>query len=124
MKFCIYLSSGEGHFKIISQMFLEMLAIAIIALVLATNSSDAVSGKLSKSMINNQIVTIDIEGLDPSELNLKEAILEEYSIDLSFKNFLALYVPTLGIISIALVPTTIYLQNRSKENINGGEFSF
>lgn len=113
----IYLSLGEGHLKIISQIFLEVLAIAVIALVLATATSDTVSGKLSQSMINNQIVTIDKEGLDPLELNEKEAILKEYSIGLNINSYLTLYVSTLGIISMALIPTTIYIFKANPKKI-------
>ncbi|HCC34937.1 MAG TPA: hypothetical protein DEQ02_04615 [Ruminococcaceae bacterium] len=52
----IYLSLGERKLKIVSQILLEVAAIAMVGIVLSLFSGNLVSGGISKTMLNNEIV--------------------------------------------------------------------
>lgn len=128
----IYLSLGERKFKIASQILIEVLSIALIAVTLSVFSGNMLAKNISSGMLQNQIIQeqqkasetaqnnrgpngMSFRGMGGNNQNSQSDILgvtEEmkntYSVTLDMSVIILIYVVGLGTIIISTLMPIIY----------------
>jgi ABC-type transport system, involved in lipoprotein release, permease component len=128
----IYLSLGERKFKIASQILIEVLSIAIIAVTLSVFSGNLLAKNISSGMLQNQIVQeqqkasetaqnnrgpngMSFRGMGGNNQNSQSDILgvteemkDTYSVNLDMSVVILIYAVGLGTIIISTLIPIIY----------------
>jgi len=129
----IYLSLGEKKHKILSQILLEVLSIAIFSLFLSFFSGNQLSGLLSSHLLQQDIQqqleeeTTDfrvdfvphlpqLANFDPGEMSMEE-MLEAFDTSLTVETMLTFFVVGTGIILSATIVPIIYTMKLNPKEI-------
>ncbi len=128
----IYLSLGERRIKIVSQIVLEVAAIAMIGIVLSLFSGNLLSGSISKTMLSNEIVaqsekeddgdsysysysTLDMMGYG-NELSTDD-LTDAYKVSLDLRTVLLFFAVGIGTVIISTLIPIIYILRLNPKKI-------
>lgn len=115
----IYLSLGESKSKVVGQILIEVVSIALIAITLSLLSGNSIAESTSKSMMdlrneitgntdNGGVVYRDM-GYNPTNGVTEEDVLEAYKIEFSWDYVLILYGVGLGTVLLSSIAPMIYI---------------
>jgi len=115
----IYLSLGESKSKVVGQILIEVVSIALIAITLSLLSGNSIAESTSKSMMdlrneitgntdNGGVVYRDM-GYIPTNGVTEEDVLEAYKIEFSWDYVLILYGVGLGTVLLSSIAPMIYI---------------
>ena len=110
----IYLSLGERKWKILSQIVLEVVTVALVAITLSLVSGSSIAKATSQSMINMGVgATNSEDGMvypyyDPNAIT-QEDVLNAYSISFNLDYVLVLYGVGLSTVLVSTIAPMIYI---------------
>ena len=115
----IYLSLGESKSKVVGQILIEVVSIALIAITLSLLSGNSIAESTSQSMMDlrNEItgntgdggVIYRDMGYYPTNGVTEEDVLEAYKIEFSWDYVLILYGVGLGTVLLSSIAPMIYI---------------
>lgn len=114
----IYMSLGEKKGRVIGQILIEVMLVAVIAVSVSVFSGNMLAGGLSKSMIQKQveagqsshedmITYSSYDSLNPQVD--QEEVVEEYKVSLTPGSVALIYGISLGTVLVATVTPMIYI---------------
>lgn len=115
----IYLSLGESKSKVVGQILIEVLSIAIIAITLSLLTGNSIAESTSQSMMdlrneitgntdNGGVIYRDM-GYYPTNGVTEDDVLEAYKIEFSWDYVLILYGVGLGTVLLSSIAPMIYI---------------
>lgn len=115
----IYLSLGESKSKVVGQILIEVLSIAIIAITLSLLTGNSIAESTSQSMMdlrneitgntdNGGVIYKDM-GYYPTNGVTEDDVLEAYKIEFSWDYVLILYGVGLGTVLLSSIAPMIYI---------------
>lgn len=115
----IYLSLGESKTKVVGQILIEVLSIAIIAITLSLLTGNSIAESTSQSMMdlrnditgntdNGGVIYRDM-GYYPTNGVTEDDVLEAYKIEFSWDYVLILYGVGLGTVLLSSIAPMIYI---------------
>jgi putative ABC transport system permease protein len=115
----IYLSLGESKSKVVGQILIEVLSIAIIAITLSLLTGNSIAESTSQSMMdlrneitgntdNGGVIYKDM-GYYPTNGVTEDDVLEAYKIEFSWDYVLILYGVCLGTVLLSSIAPMIYI---------------
>lgn len=115
----IYLSLGESKSKVVGQILIEVLSIAIIAITLSLLTGNSIAESTSQSMMdlrneitgntdNGGVIYKDM-GYYPTNGVTEDDVLEAYKIEFSWDYVLILYGVGLGTVLLSSIAPIIYI---------------
>ena len=124
----IYVALGEKKFKTISQLLIEIMIPAIIGMALAVFIGSSLSENISRSMIQNQLLTENSSNSSFSNSNLLDrfGFNQEMSVDDMIESFeITLDLETLGlffgtgivVVTLSIIIPVIYIINLNPKEI-------
>jgi len=115
----IYLSLGESKSKVVGQILIEVLSIAILAISLSLLTGNSIAESTSQSMMdlrneitgnnNNGGVIYRDMGYYPNNGVTEDDVLEAYKIEFSWDYVLILYGVGLGTVLLSSIAPMIYI---------------
>lgn len=115
----IYLSLGESKSKVVGQILIEVLSIALLAITLSLLSGNSIAESTSQSMMdlrneitgnnNNDGVIYRDMGYYPNNGVTEDDVLEAYKIEFSWNYVLILYGVGLGTVLLSSIAPMIYI---------------
>lgn len=115
----IYLSLGESKSKVVGQILIEVLSIALLAITLSLLSGNSIAESTSQSMMdlrneitgnnNNDGVIYRGMGYYPNNGVTEDDVLEAYKIEFSWNYVLILYGVGLGTVLLSSIAPMIYI---------------
>jgi len=117
----VYLALGEGRMKVVAQMMIEVLAIALIAIVLSLFAGNLLAGGISETMLRNDLVgsgynmdgivtfggILDQMGFT-AEISTDEA-LAHYSVSLDAITVITFFAASVGTVIVATIMPMLYI---------------
>lgn len=124
----IYLSLGEKRGKVLSQILLEVLTVALLAITLSVFTGNALAKSVSTSLINTQMTAKEDKGgyFDGNDYELmqltgdsidKEDVAASYQVTLTPGYIALFYTVGLGTILISTVVPLIYILRLNPKKI-------
>lgn len=115
----IYLSLGESKSKVVGQILIEVVSIALIAISLSLLSGNSIAESTSQSMMdfrneitgntdNGGVIYKDM-GYYPTNGVTEEDVLEAYKIEFSWDYVLILYGVGLGTVLLSSIAPMVYI---------------
>jgi len=115
----IYLSLGESKSKVVGQILIEVVSIALIAITLSLLSGNSIAESTSQSMMdlrneitgntdNGGVIYKDM-GYYPTNGVTEEDVLEAYKIEFSWDYVLILYGVGLGTVLLSSIAPMVYI---------------
>lgn len=114
----IYMSLGEKKGKVIGQILIEVMLVAVIAVSVSVFSGNMLAGGLSKSMIQRQVESTHADqngGVYFESYNSlnpqieQEEVIEQYQVKLTPGGVALIYGISLGTVLVATVAPMIYI---------------
>jgi len=117
----IYLALGEGRMKVITQMMLEVLVIALVAVTLSLFVGNVLAGGISESMLRNDLAgtgydmyggghwggILDQMGI-ASDISTDE-VLAHYNTSLDLTTVATFFVASIGTVVVATIVPMLYI---------------
>ena len=126
----IYISLGQSRTKVISQILIEVVILAIISITLSVFSGNLVAKTISSSMVQSQLETeSESEGFDFSMVENAMAdeiaaekidandIAQAYSVDFSLKYVAIFYLVGLTTVVLSALASTVYIVRLNPKKI-------
>lgn len=115
----IYLSLGETRGRVIGQIVIEVMTIAVIGITLSIYSGNLLAGQISDMMIAADEPTLEeLTYFSEVQTNLtREDVIESYKVELNLNYFLAFYGIGLLTILISTVIPLIYILRLNPKKI-------
>ncbi|MCL2403654.1 MAG: ABC transporter permease [Coriobacteriia bacterium] len=118
----IYLALGEKRGKVIAQMMLEVLAVALIAIALALFAGNLLAGGISETMLRNDMMASQ-GGFDDMSFSVStlewmgfggpsasaEEVLANYNVALDTDTILFFFAAAIGTVVIATIIPMLYI---------------
>lgn len=124
----IYLALGEKRTRVVGQIVLEVVTVAIIAITISVFTGNMLAKGFSNSLIQTQKVEqtnnnsadfqLDYELSQLTNNNVSEEdVIEAYQISLNAKYILLFYVVGLGVILVSTVAPLVYIMRLNPKKI-------
>ncbi|MDT2815028.1 ABC transporter permease [Vagococcus carniphilus] len=124
----IYLALGEKRTRVVGQIVLEVVTVAIIAITISVFTGNMLAKGFSNSLIQTQKVEqtnnnsadfqLDYELSQLTNNNVSEEdVIEAYQISLNTKYVLLFYVVGLGVILVSTVAPLVYIMRLNPKKI-------
>jgi len=120
----IYLALGEKNSKIISQIMLEVVAIALLGMTLAVFSGYLISSEISQNMLHDELAQQSHESIIPMNAQLgraglsdmafsrdmtHEEMLEQFDVSLTRLTIVIYYGVGIGVVALSTLIPVIYI---------------
>ena len=117
----VYLALGEGRMKVVAQMMVEILAIALIAITVALFAGNLLAGGISETMLRNDLAgsehdmsgmivfggVLDQMGI-ATEISTDE-VLAHYSVSLNLTTITTFFIASIGTVVVATIMPMLYI---------------
>ena len=129
----IYLSFGEKRGRVIAQIMVEVLVIAVVSMTVSVFTGNALAQGVSGALIQNQIAqdaqdntepghitqpTPSIGGFDNLGPNLDTSdVLEAYQVQLTPEYLMIFYIVGLGVVALSAVVPMVYIVRLNPKKI-------
>jgi len=128
----IYLSLGERKGKVVAQVLLEVLLVAVIAMSLSLFSGNLISGAVSDKMLSDQILaqqekdnmgnsyayySTELDSMGYNSTVSSESLMDNYSVSLDLKTILIFLIVGLGTVVVSTLIPIIYIVRLNPKKI-------
>lgn len=109
----IYLALGEAKWKVVSQIMIEVMSVAFIAITLSLITGSSIADATSQSMINMGVGITEGTDVMPyyygNETITQEDVLNAYTIQFDMRYVIYLYGVGLGTVLISTLAPMVYI---------------